>query len=162
MQKEAPDLVKMPKYKIGQMLIEKVIPIVQKIESKDLRAVYLKICGEDSLLKLKNNSDVLRRKICYALQNQKHGGLSVRHYNLIYRLDKASEAPVMKDRFQPKPDTILTRRWQGKDHHVYVRKNGFEYEGETYPSLSKLAKVITGHERSGPVFFGLKSEGQTL
>ena len=33
MQKEAPDLVKTTKYKIGQMPIEKIIPIVQKLES---------------------------------------------------------------------------------------------------------------------------------
>ncbi len=160
MQKQATDLVTAPKYKIIQMPAERVIPLVQKLHGENLRAVYLKICGADALLKLKNNTDTLRRKICHAIQKQQHGGLSVRHYNIIYRLDKeAGGALAVKDKFKPKAGTILTRRWQGKDHHVHVRENGFEYNGKTYSSLSKLAKAITGHERSGPVFFGLKKEG---
>lgn len=68
----------------------------------------------------------------------------------------------MKDKFKPKSGTVLTRKWQGIEHHVYVRDNGFEYNGKTYSSLSKLAKIITGHERSGPVFFGFKKEGASL
>lgn len=159
MQKEAPDFMKMPKYKIGQMPIEKIILAFQKLSDENLRTVYLKICGDDSLLKLQNNSDVLRRKICYVLQKQKYGGLSTRHYNIIYKLDKSPAMPAMKDKFMPKLGTILTRRWQGKDHHVQVREKGFEYHGKTYSSLSKLAKEITGHERSGPAFFGLRHEG---
>lgn len=159
MQKKAIDLTTAPKYKITAIPLEKIIPLVQKLQGKDLRDVYLKICGEDSLLKLKNNTDVLRRKICYALQKQKCGGLSVRHYNLLYRLDKSSEEVTPQDKFKPKPGTVLTRRWQSAEHHVYVRQKGFEYNGKNYASLSKIAKEITGHERSGPVFFGLKKEG---
>src|SRR5262245_21042908 len=125
MQKKAIDLTTAPKYKITELPPEKTIPLVQKLQGKDLHDVYLKICAEDGLLKLKNNTDMLHRKICYALQKQKCGGLSIRHYNLIYRLDKAPEASAVKDKFQPKPGTILTRQWQGQDHHVHVRGSGF-------------------------------------
>lgn len=158
MQKKAIDLVTAPKYKITALSIEKAIPLVQKLQGKDLRDVYLKICGGDGLLKLKNNTEVLRRKICYALQKKKSGGLSVRHYNMLYRLEGSLEAVVPQDKFQPKPGTVMARRWQGIDHYVYVRANAFEYNGKNYTSLSKIAKEITRHERSGPVFFGLKKE----
>ena len=159
MRQKTIDLVTAPKYKIFQIPVDQIIPVVQKLQGENLRTVYSKICGADALLKLKNNTDTLRRKICYALQKHQHGGLSVRHYNILYRLDKESPFPAMKDKFKPKSGTVLTRKWKGIEHHVYVRDNGFEYNGKTYSSLSKLAKVITGHERSGPVFFGLKKEG---
>jgi hypothetical protein len=38
---------------------------------------------------------------------------------------------------------------------VTVLEDGFEYEGERYRSLSRIAKLITGVHWSGPRFFGL-------
>jgi hypothetical protein len=38
-----------------------------------------------------------------------------------------------------------------------VTEEGFEYAGTTYPSLTKIAKKITGAHWSGPRFFGLKA-----
>jgi hypothetical protein len=37
-----------------------------------------------------------------------------------------------------------------------VRAGGFEYDGETYKSLSAIARVITGTSWNGWTFFGLK------
>ncbi|HET7446949.1 MAG TPA: DUF2924 domain-containing protein, partial [Methyloceanibacter sp.] len=34
-------------------------------------------------------------------------------------------------------------------------EDGFEYAGLNYPSLTKIAKKITGTHWSGPRFFGL-------
>ena len=39
---------------------------------------------------------------------------------------------------------------------VLVRGDGFEWNGEFYGSLSKIAGKITGAHWSGPRFFGLK------
>jgi hypothetical protein len=36
-----------------------------------------------------------------------------------------------------------------------VTEEGFEYAGTSYPSLTKIAKKITGAHWSGPRFFGL-------
>ena len=50
----------------------------------------------------------------------------------------------------------LTRTYNGKDHVVEVVDGGFRYQGETYTSLTALAKKITGYRAiSGPAFFGL-------
>jgi hypothetical protein len=38
---------------------------------------------------------------------------------------------------------------------VIVLKDDFEYEGERYPSLTKIAAKITGAHWSGPRFFGI-------
>jgi len=50
----------------------------------------------------------------------------------------------------------MTRTYRGKDHVVEVVDGGFKYQGETFTSLTALAKKITGYRAiSGPAFFGL-------
>jgi hypothetical protein len=41
-------------------------------------------------------------------------------------------------------------------HTVIVLENGFDYDGEHYPSLTKIATRITGAHWSGPRFFGIR------
>lgn len=55
------------------------------------------------------------------------------------------------------PGTVLTRDWKGKRHTVRVSEDGYEWEGDTYRSLSKIAQLITGTRWSGPRFFGVQS-----
>ena len=54
------------------------------------------------------------------------------------------------------PGTQLVREWQGRVHRVQVTDRGFEYQNNTYRSLSHIARVITGTSWSGPAFFGLR------
>ena len=55
-----------------------------------------------------------------------------------------------------RPGTRLLREWQGATHEVLVLPEGFEYTGQTYKSLSAIARAITGTPWSGPAFFGVK------
>lgn len=55
-----------------------------------------------------------------------------------------------------KPGTRLVRIYNGKKHCVVVHTEGFEYNGQTYSSLSKIANDITGSRWNGWLFFGLK------
>jgi hypothetical protein len=54
--------------------------------------------------------------------------------------------------------TLLTREWNGHVHHVMVLAEGFAWNGQTFGSLSEVARAITGTRWSGPVFFGLKTK----
>src|SRR5690606_26322553 len=56
---------------------------------------------------------------------------------------------------RPAIGTRLVREYHGVEHHVTVTRNGFEYEGRTFRSLSQIAREITGSPWSGPLFFGL-------
>jgi NAD(P)-dependent dehydrogenase (short-subunit alcohol dehydrogenase family) len=47
----------------------------------------------------------------------------------------------------------------GRTHTVTVTEDGFEHAGEKYPSLTNIAKKITGAHWSGPRFFGLPAAG---
>ena len=50
----------------------------------------------------------------------------------------------------------LFREWHGETHEVLVLDKGFAWRGETYPSLSAIARAITGTNWNGWAFFGLK------
>jgi len=59
----------------------------------------------------------------------------------------------------PTPGTVLTRTYKKKKLSVEVLRDGFLYEGKTYPSLSAIAKVVTGTHWNGFLFFGLTKTG---
>ena len=52
--------------------------------------------------------------------------------------------PSPADRRLPPPGTVLTRTYKGARLQVRVLADGFEYDGQVYPSLSAVAKAITG------------------
>lgn len=49
----------------------------------------------------------------------------------------------------------MLREWNGVTHVVEVTETGFLWNGETWRSLSAIAREITGAHWSGPRFFGL-------
>ncbi len=57
-----------------------------------------------------------------------------------------------------KPGVRLMREWNGQTHVVDVTEEGILWSGETYPSLSAIARAITGARWSGPRFFGLRGQ----
>jgi hypothetical protein len=54
---------------------------------------------------------------------------------------------------------VLVREYQGRRHTVTTVRDGFDWEGTTYPSLSAIARAITGTVWSGPRFFALQAAG---
>ena len=60
-----------------------------------------------------------------------------------------------------KPGSRLVREWHGRTHTVCVTQDGFEFQGKFYRSLTKIARDITGAQRSGPRFFGLTKRSAT-
>jgi len=53
----------------------------------------------------------------------------------------------------PPPGTILVRHYKGQLVLVQVLTDGFAYAGRVYPSLSAVAKAITGSHCNGFLFF---------
>ena len=59
------------------------------------------------------------------------------------------------------PGTVLTREYRGVIYRVVVTADGqYALEGRMYPSLSMIAREITGSRWSGPLFFGLKASAK--
>ena len=50
-----------------------------------------------------------------------------------------------------KPGSELIREWAGTVHRVVVVNGGYAYLGQTYRSLSEIARLITGTLERPPV-----------
>jgi hypothetical protein len=61
--------------------------------------------------------------------------------------------PAPIDPRLPPPGTILTRPYKGQQLHVQVLTEGFAFAGNVYPSLSAVAKAISGSHCNGYHFF---------
>jgi hypothetical protein len=55
--------------------------------------------------------------------------------------------------------TVLIRDFGGNRHTVTIVPEGFIWQEKTYPSLTAIARIITGTNWNGPRFFGLR-EGE--
>ena len=56
------------------------------------------------------------------------------------------------------PGSRLIRVWKAERHEVEVTGTGYRWRGETWGSLSSIARAITGARRNGPAFFGLRDK----
>jgi hypothetical protein len=59
-----------------------------------------------------------------------------------------------------RPGTVLTPEYGGVLHRGMLGEQGFVWNGQTYVSLSKVARAITGTHWNGPRFFGLRQKGK--
>lgn len=50
--------------------------------------------------------------------------------------------------------TRLVREWNGTEHTVTVMKDGFDWQGQRFKSLSAIAKTITGTSRAKGMWMG--------
>ena len=89
--------------------------------------------------------------IAYRLQERAFGGLDRESLRFLDGLARHGGSP----RRRLKPGTVLVRDYQGQRQTVTVVSDGFDWQGATYPSLSAIARAITGTAWSGPRFFAL-------
>lgn len=123
----------------------------------DLRVEWRKLYRAEPPSRL--SRDLILRAIAFRLQERAHGGLSPttqRRLNSLAEELKAKGAAQFDPGAILKSGTRLVREWHGRAHAVMVLDDGFEYEGQRYRSLTRIATLITGVHWSGPVFFGLK------
>jgi hypothetical protein len=120
----------------------------------DLRHLWRKWRRTEPPLGL--SRDLLIRALAYDLQERAHGGPSAALRRRLQTLARASEKGALSvdPGNVPKAGTTLVRAWRGRTHTVLVQKDGFEYEGQRYRSLTVIAERITGAHWSGPRFFG--------
>ena len=106
--------------------------------------------------------DLLIRGLGYRLREIQHGGLGKatrRKLKALAKMFRTAGRVVPDPGLSLKPGARLVREWRGRTHTVTVTEDGFDYAGMTYPSLTKVAKKITGTHWSGPRFFGLTRSG---
>ena len=124
----------------------------------ELKALWKRLFGTEPPT---HNRQFLERRIAYRLQEIEYRKVD---RNTLERNKRRIEAIIESGKNRKRdrdirlmPGTVLLREYQGKEHRVTVTLDGqYEFEQRLYPSLSRIAREITGTAWSGPVFFGLK------
>ena len=98
------------------------------------------------------SKDFLARALAHQIQENAFGALEKRW---VQRLECGPDAKRPAE-LNLKSGSVIIREYQGQVHAVTILPDGFSWQGETYPSLSSIAKKITGTIWNGPRFFGLR------
>jgi hypothetical protein len=109
------------------------------------------------------NRRFLESRLAYRIQELAYGGLK---RETIQRLEAIADNLDAGDHVRrrrpanapPIAGTRLIREWQGVEYAVTVLRDGFDYQGRKYRSLSAVARAITGTRWNGWIFWGLKNQ----
>ena len=153
--------------------IKKEVAAMERMTIGELRGKYAEVFGERTNGRHK---EWLIKRIAWRMQANVEGDLSERARRRAMELANDADLRVTAPRkprpdaerrtktvVQPAtdtlPDRMLVREYKGRKIVVNVTKNGFEFEGERYRSLSAIAKAVTGSHWSGHRFFGIQKGG---
>jgi hypothetical protein len=152
--------------------IAREVAAMRRMTMNELRARYAEAFGETTNA---NNRVWLIKRVAWRLQALAEGDLSERARRRSEELANDADlrlsppksnaggtAPerttigVLQfkgDNRLPPPGTVIVRRYKGEDLQIKVLADGFEFECQTYRSLSAVAKAITGQHCNGYHFF---------
>jgi hypothetical protein len=110
---------------------------------------------------------LLIRVLAFRLQAEAFGGL-YKSIQRVLRSNKEQDVGTPFDRRSPqtrdgvglKAGALLMREWKGRLERVMILEDGFSWNGQTFGSLSQIAKAMTGTNWNGHRFFGLR-QGKT-
>jgi hypothetical protein len=127
---------------------------------KELKAEWEKLIGTAA----PNNSRAfLELRIAYRLQELTYGGPDRETRRMLDLLADEVEGHNRRrhqiaDPRNPVVGTKLIREWDGVEHTITVLKDGFDWNGRRFKSLSAVAREITGTRWNGYRFFGLREQ----
>jgi hypothetical protein len=128
------------------------------LDLSGLRLQWRNIFGRNAPAHL--TKPLLSRILAYRLQADAYGDLDPDVRRALKGVRRSAEPGADKSgSLAParriKPGSVLVREWGGHLHRVMAIDGGFVWDGETYRSLSHVARAITGVQWNGPRFFGL-------
>lgn len=148
------------------------IAALPRMTTSELRVRYAEVFGEQP--STWNRVGMLKR-LAWRLQALAEGGLSERARQRAEELASDADlrltpprrkmdqsvperttivsSPDKPDDRLPLPGSILNRPYKGQMVQVQVLQNGFANQGQVYPSLSSVAKAVTGSHCNGFLFF---------
>ena len=131
----------------------------EKLPLNELRQMWAYVWGRKPHARI--GRTMLQKSLEYKVREREGHGLTPEQQAQLVQLVKQYKRNMACfDGNGPlKPGTRLVRMHGGKKHSVLVKAEGFEYQGQIYSSLSKIASDITGKRWNGWVFFGLKKVG---
>lgn len=126
---------------------------LQNKSSNEMRSLYRSLFDEP--LPYNASHLNLRTKIAYRIQELALGGLSG---EIKAMLENISQNKRAKKPHNLISGTKIQRSWKGVIYEVEILKDGFEFNGQKFKTLSPIANKITGTRWNGPKFFNLKQD----
>jgi hypothetical protein len=146
------------------------VAALQRLSIGQLRQRFAELFGEATAA---SNRTWLIKRIAWRMQALAEGDLSERARRRAAELARDADlrlnppqpkatttappeaicVPAPVDQRLPPPGTILARPYKGQLVQVQVLTDGFAYAGRVYPSLSAVAKTVTGSHCNGFLFF---------
>lgn len=137
--------------------VEAEISRIQTLKPDEVRALWRETFRKEVPKAL--TRDLLVRTLCWHIQEKAFGGHSPVILKMLASYAKGRPGEVGRLR-RLKPGTELVREFQGERHTVVITAVGFRWRGEDYPSLTAIARTITGTNCNGPRFFGLREKAE--
>ena len=108
-----------------------------------------------------NSRTFLESRLAYRIQELAYGGPDRETRRMLDLLADEVEGHSKRkhqiiDPRNPVTGTRLIREWEGVEHTVTVLKDGFDWQGRKFKSLSAVAREISGTRWNGYRFFGLR------
>ena len=108
-----------------------------------------------------NSRNFLEGRLAYRIQELTYGGPDKQTRRLLDLLADEVDGTLTRkaqiaDPRNPVVGTKLIREWDGVAHTVTVLREGFDWDGRRFKSLSAVARAITGTRWNGYRFFGLR------
>ncbi len=151
---------------------------IQRLSVSELQAEWSRLYGGEPCRS--RNRTYLVKRLCWKLQELRHGGLTdharARIGELAPRsftrdrtpreaLDAATVANQQKadpvsgpkrDPRLPTPGSVIRKVYKGSELRVTIRDDGVEFEGRVFSSLTAVAKHVTGcRSINGRLFWNL-------
>ena len=158
--------------------ITREIAALSHMTVTELRSKHIEVFGERTK---SGHKEYLVRRIAWRIQANAWGDLSERAKLRAGELANDADLRVVAPKIQaatashaltrqtavtfnhdsrlPMPGAILRRKYKDRELVVQVLPRGFEWEGTVYPTLSAVAKAVTGSHWNGYRFFNLNQNG---
>ncbi len=143
--------------------VEEQLTALTHMPTHELRANWRKIYRTEPPRRIPRG--LLMRAVAYQIQERAYGGLDRKTKRRLRTLARSLESEgrlPLSSGPDLKPGAKLIREWHGRTYRVLVLEDGFEFDGRTYRSLSRIAREITGAHWSGRRFFGLTQKERSL
>ena len=136
-------------YSLARQIIE-----LEYKEASDLREIYNSIFPKKCAANA--SKDFLKPRIAYRLQEVSIGALDAATVEKMEKVASGSNLTKEQPNCDFLPGTKICREWNDVMYQVEVLKDGFEYKGRKFKSLSAVAREITGTRWNGLKFFRIK------
>lgn len=134
------------------------VAALKRTPVNDLKAEWKVLFGTEAP---NNSRGFLELRLAHRIQELTYGGVARETAKLLNALadevqGKSGRKSMIGDPRNPVAGTRLVREWDGVEYTTTVLRDGYEFEGRKYKSLSAIAREITGTRWNGYRFFGLR------